>query len=100
MLGTESALGTTLLEREGIRIKATRHGLMLYQPHDIYIGRCLDLYGEYSELEVALLNQIVTPGMVVIDVGANIGAHTIFFAAATGPKGLVIAYEPQRIIHQ
>ena len=38
--------------------------------------------------------------MVVLDIGANIGAHTLYFAAAVGPRGRVIAYEPQRVIHQ
>lgn len=32
--------------------------------------------------------------MTVIDVGANIGAHTLHLARATGPHGTVVACEP------
>lgn len=33
-------------------------------------------------------------GSLVVDVGANIGDHTIAYIEAAGPHGLVIAYEP------
>jgi FkbM family methyltransferase len=36
----------------------------------------------------------------VVDAGANIGAHTLYFAEAVGPGGAVIAFEPQRALHQ
>jgi len=35
--------------------------------------------------------------MTVIDIGANVGAHTLFFAKAVGPAGRVFAFEPQRM---
>ncbi len=73
---------------------------MLYNFHDMYIGRSLDLYGEYSEEEVALFRQIVRPGDFVVEVGANYGAHTIFLARHVGPEGRVVAFEPQRIVFQ
>jgi len=38
--------------------------------------------------------------MLVVDVGANIGAHTVFFAKTVGPEGRVLAVEPQRILYQ
>jgi FkbM family methyltransferase len=82
------------------RLKDCRHGQMLYNFHDQYVGKSLDLYGEYSEAELELFRQIVRPGDVVIEVGANIGAHTIPLAKLTGSHGAVIAYEPQRITYQ
>jgi FkbM family methyltransferase len=42
----------------------------------------------------------VRPGQSVFDIGANIGAHTIAFAAIVGPLGHVTAFEPQRVIFQ
>lgn len=36
----------------------------------------------------------VTPGSVVIDVGANIGYFTVHFARRVGPTGVVFAFEP------
>lgn len=73
---------------------------MLYNINDMYIGRSLDLYGEYSEGEVELFRQIVRKGDVVIEVGANYGAHTVFLAQQVGMEGVVLAFEPQRIVYQ
>ena len=42
----------------------------------------------------------IQPGDVVIEVGANIGPHTVFLAQHVGPQGLVLAFEPQRILFQ
>lgn len=82
------------------RLKRCRYGLMLYNPNDRFVGRALDLYGEFSEGEVQLFRQTVKPGQVVLDVGANIGTHTLFFAHAVGSRGVVIAFEPQRLVFQ
>ena len=38
--------------------------------------------------------RIVQPGMTVLDIGANIGAHTLPLAEMVGDKGRVIAIEP------
>jgi FkbM family methyltransferase len=82
------------------RMKRCRHGFVLYNLHDQYIGKSFDRYGEYSEGEIELFGQILKPNDIVIDVGANIGAHTLYFAQATMPDGIVIAFEPQRLIYQ
>lgn len=37
----------------------------------------------------------VRRGDVVFDVGANIGTHTLLFAAVVGPQGRVVAFEPE-----
>ena len=88
-----------LLENANLRLKACKHGVMMFYANDQYIGRSLDIYGEFSELEVQLFQQLVRPGMTIVDVGANIGAHTIFFAKAVGAGGQVIAFEPQRVLY-
>ncbi len=73
---------------------------MLYLVTDQYVGQSLDYYGEYSEEEAGLLRMIVRPGWMVLDIGANMGAHTVTLAQAAGPKGVVLAFEPQRVIFQ
>ena len=40
------------------------------------------------------MRKLVRPGAVVIDVGANIGAHTLPLARAVGETGRLLAYEP------
>jgi FkbM family methyltransferase len=82
------------------RQKACRYGQLLYNINDRYIGRSLDLYGEFSEGEVELFRQIVQPGQLVVEVGANIGTHTVFLAQQVGAAGMVLAFEPQRILFQ
>jgi len=44
-----------------------------------------------------VLRRLVQPGMVVADVGANIGMITLIMAWATGPGGRVISFEPEAI---
>ena len=54
------------------------------------------LYKRFHEARyVDLLKTQVIPGTTVIDVGANIGFFTRYFAAWTGPTGRVIAIEPE-----
>lgn len=77
-------------------IKDCRHGRMMFLPHDAYVGRALDLYGEYGEIEARTLGQLVARGQTVVEVGANMGAHTVHLAQLVGPTGRVVAFEPQR----
>jgi len=77
-----------------------RHGLMLYHTADQYIGQGLKKYGEFSEGEVALFQQVLRPGDVVVEAGANFGAHTVSMAKMVGEQGCVIAFEPQRLVFQ
>ena len=82
------------------RLVRARHGLVLYNKHDIYVGRSLELYGEFSQAEVEIFQQIVRPGQTVIEAGANIGAHTVPLAQLVGATGAVHAFEPQRVLFQ
>lgn len=41
-----------------------------------------------------LISEIVRPGDVCLDVGANIGYFALQLAARSGPDGLTVAYEP------
>lgn len=89
-----------LLDGATVALKRCRHGLMLYLKRDRYVGRSLDLYGEFSEIESELLLRYAPLGGVAVDAGANIGAHTLALARAVGPGGVVIAAEPQRVVFQ
>jgi FkbM family methyltransferase len=81
-------------------MRQCRYGYMLYNCNDMYLGRSLDLYGEFSEGEMELLRQLIRPGDICIDAGSNIGTHTIFLARTVGPQGRVYAFEPQRLVFQ
>lgn len=77
-----------------------KYGHILYNRHDTYIGKAIEKYGEFSEGEVNLFRQICGKGDIVIDVGANIGAHTLVFSRLVGQQGRVHAFEPQRVVFQ
>ena len=74
----------------------SRYGKIVVDTNDRYLGRSLIEYGEFSEGEAELFKQIITPDMVVMDVGANFGAHTILFARLAMH---VYAFEPQRYVY-
>jgi FkbM family methyltransferase len=42
-----------------------------------------------------LVSELVNPGDICIDVGANIGSYTFLLASKVGSKGRVVAFEPQ-----
>jgi FkbM family methyltransferase len=48
--------------------------------------------------ERRFLEQAVTPGMRVADVGANVGLYTLLLARLAGPTGHVYAFEPEPIL--
>jgi FkbM family methyltransferase len=55
----------------------------------------LAYYFGVSEPELfAFYEGFLKPGMTVVDAGANIGLHTLFFAKRVGPEGRVYAFEP------
>jgi FkbM family methyltransferase len=77
-----------------------RDGIMLFNRHDTYIGASLRKYGEWSQPELDLFRQLVQPGHIVVEVGANIGAHTVALSRIVGATGAVLAFEPQRLVFQ
>lgn len=81
------------------RLVEARHGFFLYNLHDHYIGKALELYGEYAEQEMQLFASLLSHDDHVIEVGANIGTHTIPLAKAV-PHGSVHAFEPQPVVFQ
>jgi FkbM family methyltransferase len=48
----------------------------------------------YERQTKIALRRLVAPSALVVDIGANIGAHTLHLAQLVGPKGRVIAFEP------
>jgi FkbM family methyltransferase len=82
-----------------LAIVRARHGLMAYNPNDLYIGRSIERYGEFGEQELDVMRTALGEGGIALDVGANIGTHAVALARHVGPTGSVFAFEPQRVIH-
>ncbi|MEM7211547.1 MAG: FkbM family methyltransferase [Pseudomonadota bacterium] len=89
-----------LLETELYHLINGRHGRFLANPQDMYMGRSMIKYGEFSEIEWQLLGQLVKPGAIVIEAGANMGTFTVPLAKNAGRQGMVYAFEPQLSVFQ
>lgn len=52
------------------------------------------LLGAFEPSTVSAYEKYVQPGMAVLDIGANVGAHTLHLARLVGDSGRVLACEP------
>lgn len=78
-----------------------RHGAMLVNPNDRYVGHAVQRYGEYGEVEFKFLTQLLVRPGAIVEVGANIGTHTVPLARlGAQQRRPVIAFEPQPVIFQ
>lgn len=85
---------------EQVKLVETADGPMLTVPNDYYVGGALALYGEYSRIELEIILDKIKPGDHVVEAGSHLGAHTVAIARKVGPKGHVIAFEPQTFLRQ
>lgn len=67
--------------------------------HGDMISEYVNLYGEWCESEVFLYSLILGANSNVVEIGSNIGMHTVPLAKMCS-KGTVICFEPQRAIFQ
>jgi FkbM family methyltransferase len=76
------------------RVVVTRGGLRW----ELDLGEGIDfsiyLLGGFERSTIAAYSRVIRPGDVVMDIGANIGAHTLPFARLVSSGGKVIAFEP------
>lgn len=79
-------------------LKDLRWGLFNLIEGDM-ISNIASYYGEWSDVEVTLFKEILTPDSNVVEVGSNIGMHAVPLAKFI-PQGRLICFEPQRIIFQ
>jgi FkbM family methyltransferase len=63
-------------------------------PGDTFIGRVIIRSGEYEPHVAQIFHQSLRPGMVVLDIGANIGYFSLLAASLVGQDGFVYSWEP------
>jgi FkbM family methyltransferase len=78
----------------------TKYGKMNIIPSDRIISHSLSLYGEWAGDELSFLENLLKPGMCVLDIGAFIGTHTLAFARLVGESGQVHSFEPRKEIYE
>jgi FkbM family methyltransferase len=72
----------------------TSVGYVLCSPRDYAVLACLLDTGELERGTRLVIEKIVKPGDIFIDVGAHLGLHTLAAARAMHGKGRIIAFEP------
>jgi putative sugar O-methyltransferase len=82
-----------------IELIQSRFGPLVIPIKDVYAGQSLKEYGEFRQRELELFQQLISPGAVVLDIGAHVGAHTVPLAQLVGSGGVVVAFEPQPALH-
>ena len=81
---SHSYLQTDHAEVFGNKLFLNKKGLALSISH----------YGTYEKLEAKIMEEKIKVGNITVDVGANIGLHTLNMARIVGNTGRVFAFEP------
>lgn len=72
----------------------TEVGFVLCSPADHTVLACLIETGELERGTRLLIQRLVGPGDVFVDVGAHLGLHTLAAARAMNGQGRIVAFEP------
>src|SRR6266436_206522 len=84
----------SLAGRDSNEVEVFRDGLKWRLDLEQGIDLAIYLLGAFERSTVNAYRKIVQPGDTVLDIGANVGAHTLHLARLVGNNGTVIAYEP------
>jgi FkbM family methyltransferase len=80
---------------DNVSLTVTRHGQMLYvDTLDVSLSPHLLVSGDWEPGVTQFFRSRLKPGMRYLEIGANCGWFTIQAAALVGPKGYVVAFEP------
>ncbi len=82
------------LARRDMRVRCRRRGIQWDLDLDEGIDLAIYLLGTLEPRVLRAYTPLIFPGFTVLDIGANIGAHTLHFARLVGPTGRVFAFEP------
>lgn len=80
---------------DDVLITTTYGAMMRVHPQtDVVTSRALLTDAVYEENISEVIAHILAPGDVFLDIGANVGAHSIRAALAVGAGGRVVSFEP------
>lgn len=83
-----------LIFTDGKIVKKIQGNKMILDLNDLGISRELALYGVHEKNSTEEVKRIITPGMKILEVGANIGYYALIEAKQAGPNGRLYAIEP------
>jgi FkbM family methyltransferase len=84
------ALGGAPVDTEALGAR-----MRLYPYNNICEKKVLFTPQFFDAEELAVLESRIRDGFTFVDVGANVGAYSLFVAARAGPKARILAIEPQ-----
>lgn len=93
-------LGIRYLLGLGTEVEARRSGIDWALDLREGIDFAIYLTGKFEHRTVRAIAALVNPGDTVIDIGANIGAHTLPLARLVGPQGHIFALEPTHFAYE
>lgn len=70
-----------------------REGFKVISNPSVPIGYHLRFFGSYERQIRAVMRRVLRPGSVALDVGANVGWHTLLMSRLVGSEGRVLAVE-------
>ncbi len=77
-----------------MHVRCRRKGVEWELDLDEGIDLSIYLLGAFEPRVLRAYMALIRPGTTVLDIGANIGAHTLHFSRMVGPAGRVFAIEP------
>jgi FkbM family methyltransferase len=78
----------------GDDVIVTRRGIRYHLDLSEGIDLAIYLQGQFEPATALACSRYVRPGQIVLDIGANVGAHTLSLARLVGYRGRVLAFEP------
>lgn len=77
----------------------TRYGFRIQVDLGDWLGRHLYVTGEYESATTHVIAELLNPGGVFLDVGANLGYFSLLAATRVGPSGRVYSVEALPLLH-
>lgn len=78
----------TRLEHNGV------HFNLYISPDNGFIDKHIYLYGVYEPFILDVISKYLKKGMTFVDIGANIGQHSMYASKLVGKAGAVYSFEP------
>jgi FkbM family methyltransferase len=75
-----------------------REGDFLALARDTAVSAAIAHAGVWAPDDVDLFRRLVRPGDTALDVGANLGHHSVVLSRLVGPGGKVLSFEPQQYL--
>lgn len=77
-----------------VKVKIPLGLKLLVSNKDCGVGMYLRTKGEFESVQTKLFLDALKPGMIVFDIGANVGYYSVLASKMVGVKGKVYAFEP------